>query len=456
MERKLHRIASFCVGLYYRRRRLGGEVPGEGPVLLVGNHPNGLVDPVVLADATDRPVSFLGKAPLFDLPILGRVVRGFGVLPVWRAQDGDDTGRNEQTFRAVFERLGEGRVVCLFPEGASHSDPELRRLKTGAARIALGAEARRDFRLGVRIVPVGLVYRSKRRFRSRAATWVGEPIELGDLAGSFAEDERGTVRRVTERIDAGLREVTLNLDRWEDLPLLELAERLWRGDGEGSLVGMKRFADQVRRLREEEPETIDALAFRISCFRDRLAALRLSLGDLEVPRTRVTVAGFALRTLLRLAIGLPLAVVGGLFWVLPYRLVALVRRRVAPSEEVTATVHLLAAIVLFPAWLVTAVMVIGVELNVRWALLGLLGLPILGLHAHAFFAWWTETRGDLSAFLRLGQRRHLRELLLRQRDELSARIEAIAERMRGEGKSDTQRDTPRSVTLDRRDATGPG
>ena len=430
MERILRRLASFCVELYYRRRRLGGEVPPTGPVLLVGNHPNGLVDPVVLADVTSRPVSFLGKAPLFDLPILGTVVRRFGVLPVWRPQDGDDPARNELTFRAVHDALDAGRVVAIFPEGTSHSDPELRRLKTGAARLALGAEARREFTLGVRIVPVGLVYRSKRRFRSRAATWVGSPIPLDDLAAAYATDERATVQRLTDRIADALREVTLNLESWEDLPLIELAERLSRKGEVPSLERTKRVADRLRELRVEEPETVEELRFRITCLRDRLATLRLSLGDLEVPRTRATVLRFATRTTIRLAIGLPAALVGALFWYLPYRLVTVVRRRLDPSADITATVHLLAAIVFFPAWLAGAALIAALRLDLRWILLGLLLLPLLGLHAYAFFEWWTATAGDLAAFFRLGRRRRLRELLLHQRDELAADIETIAARTR--------------------------
>src|SRR6185503_4225644 len=137
VQRLLFGLARRAVRLYYRVSSLGGAVPASGPVVLVGNHPNGLVDPVLVAGASPRVVRFLGKAPLFDMPLLGQVLRGLEALPVHRAQDGDTRG-NVETFAAVYAALARGEVVCLFPEGKSHDEPALQTLKTGAARMALG------------------------------------------------------------------------------------------------------------------------------------------------------------------------------------------------------------------------------------------------------------------------------------------------------------------------------
>ncbi len=84
MQRLLLRLIGFCVRLYYRTNRFGNEVPDEGPVLLVANHPNGLIDPILIGQTTGRPVYILGKAPLFDMPVIGMLVRGMRALPVYR------------------------------------------------------------------------------------------------------------------------------------------------------------------------------------------------------------------------------------------------------------------------------------------------------------------------------------------------------------------------------------
>ncbi len=135
------------VRLYYPVRVVehADRFPAAGPVVLALNHPNGLLDPIVVRVATGRPVRFLAKSTLFDNPLGRAAMRAFGTIPVYRAHEsGDragDVSRNEESFALCRAELARGGAIALFPEGASHSDPALRALKTGAARIALSAEA---------------------------------------------------------------------------------------------------------------------------------------------------------------------------------------------------------------------------------------------------------------------------------------------------------------------------
>src|SRR5205823_1415153 len=91
-------ITGATIDAFYRRVSLGGEVPPDGAVLLVANHPNGLIDPVVVANVAVRKIRMLAKAPLFDTPVIGVVVKAVGALPVYRAKDGADTSQNALTF----------------------------------------------------------------------------------------------------------------------------------------------------------------------------------------------------------------------------------------------------------------------------------------------------------------------------------------------------------------------
>ena len=435
------RIAGLACDIYYRRSRLGGAVPDRGPVILVGNHPNGLVDPVLLAGTTGRPVRFLSKAPLFDMPVLGRILRGIQALPVYRAIDGADTAQNRATFEAVHRALGAGDVVGLFPEGLTHSQPQLERLKTGAARMALGAEAAAGGRLGVRIVPVGLLFRRKRRFRSRVATWVGEPIDASAFAPPSAgegvtEDEREAAERqavlkLTGRIAEGLRAVTLNLDRWEDLPLLELAERIWR-PGEGRRVArLRALAEGARALELQRPERLAELREDLAAFGRRLDCVEVAAEDLALRYTPRRVLGFVAHNLFVLLLGLPLAFLGTLLWWLPYRLTPPLARLSDPSPETLATSILLAGLVVFPVWWMACG--VGLFFLAGWplALAGALAAPFLGLFALAYGERRGEARDDLAVFLRLGLRGRLKDRLVRQRDALAARIEALAAELDG-------------------------
>ncbi|MBV9110003.1 MAG: 1-acyl-sn-glycerol-3-phosphate acyltransferase, partial [Gemmatimonadetes bacterium] len=221
-------FARNALKLFYRLTISGERVPGRGPVLLVANHPNSLLDPGMVVAVARRPVRFLAKAPLFDMPVIGMLSRGAGAIPVYRQQDtGGDTAQNADTFRAVWDALAEGSAVGIFPEGTSHSEPSLVPLKTGAARIAMGAAMRTGGAFP--IVPVGLSFREKETFRSDAVAVVGDPVAWDDLAGTGPQD-RDAVRELTRRIDEALHDVTVNLERWDDAPLVETAEAVYAAE----------------------------------------------------------------------------------------------------------------------------------------------------------------------------------------------------------------------------------
>ena len=136
--------------------------------------------------APGRPSRFLAKSTLFGNPLGRLAMNAFGSIPVYRAHEsgarGSDASRNDESFARCRAELAAGGVLALFPEGTSHSDPEMRPLKTGAARIALSAEAEQDGRLGVTVVPVGLSYERKTTFRSSVLLVVGEPIAIARSA----------------------------------------------------------------------------------------------------------------------------------------------------------------------------------------------------------------------------------------------------------------------------------
>jgi len=167
----MRRLARLLTRVFFRRIEVAGadQLPG-GPVVLVANHVNGLVDGMVLLAALDRYPRFLGKSTLFKIRPLAPFLRLAGVVPVYRAADGS-TERNREAFATAGAILSSGAMVAVFPEGVSHDDARLHPLRTGAARIALAAVEQGV--TGLAVVPVGLIYEEKARFRSRALVRIG-------------------------------------------------------------------------------------------------------------------------------------------------------------------------------------------------------------------------------------------------------------------------------------------
>lgn len=422
----LARLFGPLADLFYRRSLEGEAIPKEGPVLLVANHPNGLVDPLLLIRNAGRPVRFLAKEPLFRMPIIGGLLRRLGALPVYRAGDGHDTEKNQQTFRAVFEALGRGDAVGIFPEGTSHSDPSLKPLKTGAARMVLGAESERHFALGAVVVPVGLLYRKKAVFRSEALTVVGEPIPARSFRERHEQAPKDAVHALTEAIDQGLRKVTVNLDRWEDQPILEMAARLWRLESGHELTQLRRLAEGDRALRASHPERLERLRARVIELGESLARLGLRVEHLDERYRLATASRFVLRNLLGLLVGLPVAGLGAAAYFLPYQSVRLVVWGLKPELDLVATYKILLSTLVYPLWHTALVLALALEFGGAAAFLGSLGLPLAGLYTQQFIAHRSAAGRELWAFVRRPLLARSKKRLQEDRDWIRAELDALA------------------------------
>ncbi|MFQ5677075.1 MAG: 1-acyl-sn-glycerol-3-phosphate acyltransferase, partial [bacterium] len=177
------------------------NVPRQGPVIFVANHPNSIMDALVMGLVTKRKVNYIGHAGLFSNKLKDWFLRSCGVIPVYRREDAPEKmDQNVFAFQACYEVLERGGTIGIFPEGTSDMLRKVKRLKTGAARIALEAEARNGYDLGVQIIPIGLYFFSRSRFRSRVLMNVGEPMKLRPYFQLYQKDKVMAVQEITNII----------------------------------------------------------------------------------------------------------------------------------------------------------------------------------------------------------------------------------------------------------------
>ncbi len=459
-------LARLLLRVFFRRVEVvgAGHVPRDRPVVFVANHVNGLVDPALLLGFLARRPRFLAKSTLWRQAILRPLLALGAAIPVYRRQDpGVDTAKNAETFARCHEVLRDGGAIALFPEGISHNQPGLVRLKTGVSRIVLKAEDK--YRAGALIVPVGLMFDAKSRFRSRALVHVGEPLDPAPESGRYAADPRAAVRALTDRVRQALKAVTLNYPSWEEARLIERAAEIFdrpvaelpaeRPLGERFEL-RKIFIAGYRQLRERHPEAVARTAAAVREYDRQLEALRLS--DAQVASTYPVsgVAAFALRSLWLLLVRLPLAAVGTVLNVLPYGLVDWVARRGDKEPDEVATYKVIASLVFYPlTWL--AIAGAGALRGPLWALAAAVVGPL-----SAYFALRFHERRDYflrqaRAFLLLQRplgggggdtqrgRRSIAELR-RRREEILGRVEELAELYGEAGAGSDPPDSPGSPT----------
>jgi len=444
----LRSLLRMLIRIFFRRIEVTGveRVPLEGPVIFVLNHPNGLIDPAFLLCLAPRRVSFLAKAPLFRMPVIGFVVRAFKAIPVHRRQDaGGDLAKNAETFEMARAVLVRGGTIAVFPEGASHSDPKLRPLKTGTARIALGAAAALPSDLRLQIVPAGLYYRAKQTFRSAALLHFSTPFPVDRLTLDPGVEPPATpVRELTKRLEGALHAATLEAEEAEAHALIARAQYVFSAAETGPTTPARlveefelrqRFLAGYEVARRRWPERVTALRIRLERHEAALAAAGLDAKHLAPQRYGWRqVATYASKSTLFLTLWLPAAIVGLVVHYPAYRAVDWVATGLSKGEEdALATVKLLAATLLFPLSWTAVVLAVWLWRGPWAAALVAPTLPLTGYAALRFSERLDRVVGAARAlaiflvrrraFLRLAaERRTIREEII----ELGREVDAVA------------------------------
>ncbi len=432
-------VLKLAMRVYFRRVEVAGidHVPRKSPVIFVLNHPNALVDPVFLLCLAPRRVSFLAKAPLFKLPVLGSLVRALDSLPVYRRQDeGEDVSRNQETFVAARKLLARGGTIAICPEGISHNKPGLQPIKTGAARIALGAVSTGEVS-DLKIVPAGLYYTSKTSFRSAALLYFGSPIPV--TPAELEQDgnpPRAAVRELSDQIERALREVMLDAEHEEALQTISRAEKIFSVEGQGrvqdSLAGelqlQQRFIKAYRILREHAPERLAKLEMRMTRFEEQLKLAGVDWDNLSPPTSTLSVFSHLLtRSVLFLLLVGP-ATIGALVHYPAYRLGGYLATRFSHNEDdVISTIKIISAMLLFPlTWLIVG------SLAFRFfgglvSLLTVLVMPLAGFAAIRFSEGLDRFLGGLRALVFFLRRRRFFVRLIAERNAIRNEILALGD-----------------------------
>ncbi|MGI9036440.1 MAG: lysophospholipid acyltransferase family protein [Pyrinomonadaceae bacterium] len=471
----IHAVISIALRLFFRRIESVNveKVPPTGAVIFVLNHPNGLIDPALVFVSLARRVSFLAKSTLFDIPVGGWLLRQFEILPVFRRVDAaDDMSKNQQTFRNCYKLLAQGRCIAIFPEGISHDETKLQPLKTGAARIALGALGVRnsefgiqdsEFRVedsgeiqnpkskiqnranelrekGLKIMAVGLYYTSKTAFRSEALIRYGEifevePVELDE----DGEPPREAVLKLTAKIENALKNVTLNLESRRELDAILKAEALFSSVYE-NLIFKQTLAQTFRRLQnlakkyalleKNDPQKMRALNEKITAYENDLKNSGVTAESLSVLQhpARYVFRFLILRVIVLLALA-PLAIVGATIHSPAYLFSNFVGLmfKTHGADAAGSTYKILAAIVFMPlTWLVVALIALCFF---GWQF-ALASIPVTILCGYVALRS-SETPIDLSVWIKsawlLFRQRALFLRLLVERETLQREIGEIIE-----------------------------
>lgn len=421
-------MAWLAAWVFYRVDRVG-RVPASGAVIILPNHPNALLDPAVVWATAGRDVRFLAKSGLFG-GAFGAVMRAAGAIPVYRRIDqGVDVARNAEMFEAVGAALADGDAVCIFPEGISHSSGRLEPLRTGAARMALSAEAQGT---PVALVPVGLNFDRKATFRSRVTVMYGPAFDASDLLAAFRAEPPRAVRALTDRIADRIRQLVVEADPIADAALIDRVDRLYVAAREVAPDPAERVARRrviaagMERLRASHPERYAGVLLKIHRYDERLRrfGLRDRHLDWHVPARDAAV--FAARELALGLVLVPLCLAGLALFCVPYYVTGFVARRIARERDVVATAQIFAGAAVYVAWIAALSALAWRWAGTEAALLAGCVLPGLAVAALVAIERETAVVDAIRAWYLLGRSRGAtRARLRRRRSEIADVLDEV-------------------------------
>ncbi len=386
----LHFLFGLTVKGYFHAIYTKGkeQIPEKGPVIFAPNHPSAFMDPILLSTEIDSKLFFLARGDIFMKPVAAKLFSRLNMIPVYRKGEVADQGdKNDMVFHKCYEHLAEGKALMIFPEGISKTERKLRPLKTGIARIALGAEALHQFSLGVKIIPVGINYSDQHTFQSIVLANFGKPIEVTEFKDLYKKDERKAVEVLTERLKSEL-EKLLILVQDENLEnLIKQIKQLYQSEiGDTSAVeneGIQAFqlskdiVSAVEYHSEHNPERVKVFQSKIDAYMKGLQKLKIR--DDQVVGSKINPEVF--KSYIFLLAGLPLFLFGLITNYLPYRLAGTIFKLIPSREDFVGSIKIGVSMFVFLIMYIVEATIAGIYTNFWWALLFFISLYPAGLFA---------------------------------------------------------------------------
>jgi 1-acyl-sn-glycerol-3-phosphate acyltransferase len=401
----MYQLLKFLIGwglrLYYREIHVINQasLQKKGPLILIANHPNTLMDAWLIALYARKDLHFLTKGTFFNSPIKSWFLRNLNMIPINRNVEERTKGvHNQDSFEACYEVLKEGKCLVIFPEGNSVMERLIRTFKTGTARIALHAESSNQGKLDIQVVPLGLFYSQGDSFRSSIYMEVGDSICVRDYLNEYESDKQPAVKRLTQSMQASVESLLFNFTSKEEEALLE--ELAWNHQLNVPNKKVSRLFHEYRSLHHQVKYLIrDENALKE--VRILLDAIQKQAKQLNIHATNRHTYPPILKNnqntfvrLLWLIPTIPILVYGMMQSIIPFKLTGFLVPKLVKNKEFYAPVAVLFGLVLYPltyllfSWMFYRM----VNPSLVWTSVYFISLPLSGMLSYYLFHEWILTK----------------------------------------------------------------
>ena len=418
--------------LYYREINIRnrGVLDIPGPKIIIANHPNTLMDAWMVGFACKQRIYYMAKSTFFSSPLKRWFLESLGMVPVNRASDVAVKGvSNADSFEACYKILSQGKTLVIFPEGTSFQERHLRQLKSGAARIALEAEKRYDKGLGVKIVPIGLIYSRAEKFRSSVMINIGEGIPVTNLVDEYCQNGITTARKLTEIFRINMERLLVNSSNKEQELLVDdivaiLSSNYEKGE---KVTGVEEEVEQIRKVNNEINAILLTQPWKITEIENLVFQIKWKIQQFDIRpdfldrryRPWMFIRQLILSSLM-IIIGLPIFLFGIIHNYAQYKLIDKIILAILKDIEYYAPVAILFSLIFYP------IVFFGFAYGIHSLIplsdlefwLYLTSMPITGMFAYYFSAYVKHISFKLKFMLLMEEDRIKLIELKNQREQL--------------------------------------
>jgi len=438
----LQKVFKLSLTIFFQKidTRHAENIPTERPVIFVANHPSSTMDALIMSTAIKRRVHFIAHSGLFANRFKAWILRSCGVIPVYRrTSKGFRAEGNIEAFQECYKVLEEGETIGIFPEGISDMQLQVKKLKTGAARILLEAEKKNNYRLGVRIIPVGLHFFSRSHFRSRVLLNIGRPIELTHFFMLNEQDNVKAVTSLTEKIQEELEHLTIHIQNTELEELVRDIERIYMDDLLAStpaskksssksteeFVTAQRIAECVDYYYQHAPLRVRRMKENIEHYKRKLKRLHLKDKMIRDRPAFHHILRPNIKKIIKAIAGFPAAFYGAVNNYLPYRITERIAKKYMHDRTKILTALFFGGGSAFIVFYCIQVFFIWYFFGHLWGILYLISLPVTGFFTLAYLKMTRDLREQMSFSFFIFTNRNLVGKMRRTRNMLISEMNAV-------------------------------
>lgn len=359
----VYRILKFIIGLglqlFYRQIYVEHKkrLQETGPRIIIANHPNTLMDGWLIGNICSEPIYFMAKGTLFSSPLKRKFLKSLGLVPINRAADGKTSGiSNESSFEYCYQLLEKGKTLVVFPEGTSHLEHQLRELKSGTARIALEVERRNQGKLGVKVIPIGLIYMRGYKFRSSVVMNVGEAINPVEYLSEDEKNLREDAKALTSIFSSSLKSLLINSTSTDQEDLADKITQILGKDIEhtskrklkANLSFLMEVHNRLGEIYAENPEKHMEIENVVDRLELQLARFDITPDLIDRKRKWGGLLRPLVESIITLFIGLPIFILGVIHNFFPFKFTSFLQLKLVKDIEYHAPVAILLGLILYP------------------------------------------------------------------------------------------------------------